>query len=335
MSGSSKINNLGNLERYLIDFSNLKNNLIKYQSNFLKKNELKKFYKYPEKGVPLVCPIGLPYFHYKQENKFFIINKKIFKKKIFSVDKKKYKPAENYFKNKNLFNSSVRIRLKYKKIYEKISRENNNLKRQISKFKKQKKIVGAFQTRNIPHLGHEKIIGILLKKCDVVFVNPVIGPKKKGDIKPEILKKVYQFLANKYYKKKLIYQPVYANMFYAGPREAAHHANLREKLGFNYFIVGRDHAGSENFYNKDAAQKLLKKCKKKYRIKILTHRGSFFCKTHRKVVIKGDCKNNNCKLLNISGTSFRKSIKKKKLFKFARTDLQMYLYKYNKSLFYK
>lgn len=335
MSKLIKVDDLKNLERYLIDLSNLKNNLIKYQSNFLTKEQIIEFYKHPEKGMPLLCPAGLHYFEYKKKIDFFSVDKKVFRKKIFSVDKKKYKPAENYFEYKNLFSPSVKIRLKYKKIYTKISRTNNNLKKRISELKKQKKIIGAFQTRNIPHLGHEKIIKMLLKKCDVVFINPVIGPKKKGDIKPEILKKVYQFLVKKYYKNRLIYQPVYANMFYAGPREAAHHANLREKLGFNYFIVGRDHAGAENFYNKDSAQKLLKRHKNKYRIKILTHGGSFFCKTHNRVVIRGDCKNNNCKLLNISGTDFRKAIKEKKLFKYARTDLQMHLFKYNKSLFYK
>ena len=28
-------------------------------------------------------------------------------------------------------------------------------------------------------------------------------------------------------------------MFYAGPREALHHANIRKSLGFKNFVVGR------------------------------------------------------------------------------------------------
>ena len=35
-------------------------------------------------------------------------------------------------------------------------------------------------------------------------------------------------------------------MHYAGPREAIHHINLREMVGFNRFTIGRDHAGAEN-----------------------------------------------------------------------------------------
>ena len=48
-------------------------------------------------------------------------------------------------------------------------------------------------------------------------------------------------------------------MFYSGPREAVHHALLRQKLGFDMFIVGRDHAGAENAYKPNSAPKILKK----------------------------------------------------------------------------
>ena len=74
-----------------------------------------------------------------------------------------------------------------------------------------------------------------MKFCDIVIVNPVIGPKKRGDVKPEVLKEIYNFLIKKYYDNNVIYRPVYANMHYAGPREAVHHALIRERLGFDYF----------------------------------------------------------------------------------------------------
>jgi sulfate adenylyltransferase len=67
-------------------------------------------------------------------------------------------------------------------------------------------------------------------------------------------------------------------MFYSGPREAAHHANIRERLGFDYFIVGRDHAGAENFYPKNASSKLLTKHKNKFKIKIIPIKAVTFVK---------------------------------------------------------
>ena len=42
--------------------------------------------------------------------------------------------------------------------------------------------------------------------------------------------------------------PIFANMFYAGPNEALHHAILRQRVGFNVFSVGRDHAGAQGAY---------------------------------------------------------------------------------------
>ena len=84
----TEINNLKNTDRYLIDLSNLKSSLIKYQSNFLSEKQIKKFYNHPEKGFPLLCPVGLRCFEYLKNNFCFNINKKVFKKK-YSLQVKK------------------------------------------------------------------------------------------------------------------------------------------------------------------------------------------------------------------------------------------------------
>lgn len=327
--------NIKNYNRFIIDYSNINNNLIKYQKNFLDYKKLKFFFESTKLGMPLVCPIKLNYFDYKKKN-FYSVSENNLKKKIFSLKKKKakYLHADNFFKFGNVFATDVKLKKNYKNLYLKISKHNNLLKKIVYKLKKSKKTVGAFQTRNIPHLGHEKIILMLLKKCDVVIINPVIGPKKKGDVKPEVLRQAFNYLSKKYYNKKIIFFPVYANMFYAGPREAIHHTNLREMIGFDYFIIGRDHAGAENYYEPLASQKLVLKNQKNFKIKVITHKGSYFCKTHNKIVIKDECKKKNCNYLNISGVNFRKKLKKKELFKFARKDLQINLLKYKKNFFY-
>ena len=41
--------------------------------------------------------------------------------------------------------------------------------------------VVGFQTRNTPHIGHEYVQKTALTFTDGIFVNPVIGRKKKGD----------------------------------------------------------------------------------------------------------------------------------------------------------
>ena len=84
---------------------------------------------------------------------------------------------------------------------------------------------------------------------------------------------------------------------------------IRQKLGFDYFYVGRDHAGAENLYKYDAATKIVQKLKKKFKIKSFISKGGFYCGNCNKYVIKGMCAHK--KLKNISGTEFREYITKK------------------------
>ena len=50
--------------RYLIDYVNLKQNMIKYQTNFLNQNQFNKFKKKKRLGFPLVLPEGIKFFNY-------------------------------------------------------------------------------------------------------------------------------------------------------------------------------------------------------------------------------------------------------------------------------
>jgi hypothetical protein len=68
----------------------------------------------------------------------------------------------------------------------------------------------------------------------------------------------------------------------------------------------------------------------------LTSTGAYYCKSCDKVVLKLD-KYHKCKrkkLLDISGTDFRKHIVDKKIFKHARIDMQKYIHKFKEKIFY-
>ncbi|MFO8132597.1 MAG: sulfate adenylyltransferase [Thermoplasmatota archaeon] len=107
----------------------------------------------------------------------------------------------------------------------------------------------AFQTRNPPHLGHEYVQKAALTFVDGIFINPILGKKKPGDFRDEVILKAYETLMEHYYlQQRSVMSVLRTSMKYAGPREAVHHAIMRKNFGCTHFIVGRDHAGVGDYY---------------------------------------------------------------------------------------
>jgi sulfate adenylyltransferase len=121
-----------------------------------------------------------------------------------------------------------------------------------------KSVVG-FQTRNVPHVAHEMLQKAALNLYDGLFINPLIGKKKQGDFKDELILSTYLKLIDSYYPKQMVmFVTLHTDMRYAGPKEAIHHAIMRKNFGCSHFIVGRDHAGVGNYYHPFAAHEIFK-----------------------------------------------------------------------------
>ncbi|MDD8012432.1 MAG: sulfate adenylyltransferase, partial [Acidobacteriota bacterium] len=65
--------------------------------------------------------------------------------------------------------------------------------RVLFKEKKWNTVVG-FQTRNVSHLGHEYVQKSAQSIVDGLFINPVIGKKKKGDFTDQVILDSYRAL---------------------------------------------------------------------------------------------------------------------------------------------
>ena len=119
------------------------------------------------------------------------------------------------------------------------------------------KTIVAFQTRNPPHVAHEMLQKTSITTRDGVFVNPIIGKKKSGDFVDEVIVKCYETMIKNYYpENRCQLATLHTEMKYAGPKEAIHHAIMRQNYGCTHIIIGRDHAGVGSFYDPFAAQKI-------------------------------------------------------------------------------
>ncbi|QKQ24675.1 sulfate adenylyltransferase [Candidatus Ruthia endofausta] len=111
------------------------------------------------------------------------------------------------------------------------------------------KTVAAFQTRNPMHRSHEYLAKIAVEICDGVMIHSVLGGLKAGDIPADVRSEAISVLIENYFLDNTILQSGYPlDMRYAGPREALLHALFRQNYGCSHLIVGRDHAGVDDYY---------------------------------------------------------------------------------------
>lgn len=315
----------------LINASNIESGILGH--SFVASLENFGFYRDLKLGLPILIQDDSKVFRFHCDNTFEIPEKQLLKI-LFNLNDKKYVGYVHSF-NTNIFLSRYEIRKEFKELSQKIVEQNLQTLKFIKELKNKYAKVGAFQTRNIPHFGHEKIIEKMLTKCDHLVINPVIGPKKRGDVCIKALQDIYDFLILEKYDNRISFQPIIANMFYAGPREAVHHALLRKKLGFDLFSVGRDHAGAEGAYLPLAAPKLLTSLKDDIELDVLSHHGAVFCDVCNSVRLRGDCNHEISSLTDISGTYFRKCLSEKKVFKLADKAMQEFIFDSNMELFEK
>ncbi len=172
------------------------------------------------------------------------------------------------------------------------------------------KTIAAFQTRNVPHLGHEFVQKAALTFTDGLLIHPILGWKKPGDYRDEVIIAAYRALIKHYYPKDVVVLAgLRMNMRYAGPREAVHHAIVRKNFGATHFIVGRDHAGVGNYYGPYEAWELFSEFPD-LGITPLFIREAFYCKKCGGMATEKTCPHPPEYRVKISGTKIREMLRR-------------------------
>jgi len=169
--------------------------------------------------------------------------------------------------------------------------------------------VVAFQTRNVPHAGHENLQKTVLGMFDGLMIHPIIGKKKKGDFKDNVILKAYEVIIDRYFaKERVVLTILPTEMRYAGPREAIFHAIMRKNYGCTHLVVGRDHAGVGNYYHPEAAIEIFKEFPD-LEIQPVTIRGDFFhCHICKSIASERTCPHEEKYHISFSGTLIRKML---------------------------
>ena len=169
--------------------------------------------------------------------------------------------------------------------------------------------VVAFQTRDPIHRVHEELTKRAAAEIGgTLLIHPVVGLTKPGDVDHYMRVRGYKALVERYYDKSrtvLTLLPLAMRM--AGPREALWHAIIRRNYGANYFIVGRDHAGSGRdsqgrpFYGHYDAQNLLQRLGSEIGVKMIPFK-EVVCLSDEDRFEKGDRVPVGAQIATLSGT---------------------------------
>ena len=200
--------------------------------------------------------------------------------------------------------------------YRKYRISPNDAKKEFKKRKWDK--VVAFQTRNPLHRAHVEMTLRSMNELNAnLFLHPVVGLTKPGDVDHYTRVRCYEHVIEKYPKDSAILALLPLAMRMGGPREALLHALIRKNYGCTHIIVGRDHAGPGNnskgepFYGAYDAQTLLKEYQDEIGIEMIPFQFMVYVpdlKEYKPVEEVSD----NIEYETISGTQLREILDKGK-----------------------
>src|SRR5690625_4273636 len=195
--------------------------------------------------------------------------------------------------------------------FEKLRREPIDTWRLFYEERKFRSVAGFITGANPLHRGHEYIHRNALEEIDGVFLQPLVEMAKREYVRHEYRVLAYRTVLDTYYPKdRAILSPLRVTYIFAGPRETVLHALIMKNYGCTHALIGRDHAGIGDYYDKYASHTIFDEFTPEelgidvrlfYEVFYCTH-----CATH---ATSQTCPHDERYRINISGTGIREMLR--------------------------
>lgn len=195
--------------------------------------------------------------------------------------------------------------------FEKLRLEPKDTWRLFYEEKKFQSVGGFITGANPLHRGHEYIHKNALEELDGLLIQPLVEMAKREYTRHEFRMLAYRSVLNTYYPtERTVLAPLRVTYIFAGPREAVLHALIMKNYGCTHALIGRDHAGIGDFYDKYAAHHIFDEfTPEELGIDIRLFNEVFYCTRCNSLATKKTCPHDVTYRINISGTGIREMLR--------------------------
>lgn len=195
--------------------------------------------------------------------------------------------------------------------FEKLRLEPKDTWRMFYEEKKFNSAAGFITGANPLHRGHEYIHKNILEEVDGLLLQPLVEMAKKEYTRHEHRMLAYKGVLENYYpEERSILSPLRVTYIFAGPRETVLHVLIMKNYGCTHALVGRDHAGIGDFYDKYASHSIFDDFSPgELGIDVRLYHEVFHCTRCDNLATSQTCPHDEQYRIKISGTAIREMLR--------------------------
>ena len=195
--------------------------------------------------------------------------------------------------------------------FEKLRLEPKDTWHEFYEEKKFRSAAGFITGANPLHRGHEYIHKNALEEIDGLLLQPLVEMAKREYTRHEFRMLSYRSVLDTYYPKgRSILAPLRVTYIFAGPRETVLHALIMKNYGCTHALIGRDHAGIGDYYDKYASHSIFDEFDPaELGIDVRLFHEVFYCTRCDSPATGQSCPHDEQYRINISGTGIREMLR--------------------------